>query len=122
MRKRDFSFEWSRWWKAAREDLHLQTLLDRPQGFFRGPAESLQEDESEQDKGDMQDHGSIDTTLTGGQAAELLGIPEEGLNRPAAAFTKHKSGQIGVQVVGGQDFAVPVTVSGHDQPQMAILG
>lgn len=64
----------------------------------------------------MKNHGLIDTTLTGGQTAKLLGIPEEGLNRPAAAFTKHNGSQIGVQVIGSQDFVVPVTVPGHDQP------
>ena len=70
----------------------------------------------------MADHGWIHSRLTGCQASKLLGVAEERLDRPTATFAQHNDGPIAVQVIGGQPLDVPVTVSGHDQPQGTILG
>jgi hypothetical protein len=62
-------------------------------------AESLQDDESDQDKCYMAYPRLIHSTLTRGQATELLGVAEVSLNRPAAPFAQHNGGQITVQVL-----------------------
>lgn len=54
--------------------------LDRTHGFLWIAAQHLQDDEGEEDQRDMPDQRLVDPALAGGQASQLLGIPENGLN------------------------------------------
>jgi hypothetical protein len=122
MNRSDFASQRLGRWQATGHHLSLQPVFDLTQGFFWVQAESLQDDESDQDKCHMADQRLIHSTLTQGQAAELLGVSEESLNRPAAPLVQHNRGQIVVQVIGGEYLDIPVTVSGHDQSQGAVPG
>ena len=82
----------------------------------------LQNNERNQGRSEVTHKSLVDTTLTGGQSRVLYGVPEERLDGPAALLAEHGCGRIGVQVSGCQHLDIAVTVSGHDQPQSAILG
>ena len=58
------------------------------------PAESLQDDESDEGICHMAYQRLIHSTLTCSQATEMLGVSDEGFNRPAAPFAQHNGGQI----------------------------
>lgn len=70
----------------------------------------------------MANHSLINPTLTSGQIGRLFAVAKNRLDRPAALLALHHGGQVKPLVVADQVVIVAVTVSGHDQPEMAIPG
>src|SRR6266511_2316162 len=64
----------------------------------------------------------IRPTLTPFQPAKLLTVAEDRLDRPTAALAQYHVGHVARQVVADQVLVVAVTVSGHDQRQVSVLG
>ena len=68
------------------------------------PAQPLQHDEGDHREGDVTGQGLINPTPARRQAAELLGIAEEGLDGPTASFAQHDGGQVGAALVAAPYF------------------
>lgn len=100
----------------------LPTLLYRAPALFWTLAHHLQHDEAQQDQPDMTDHHLLHPALARLQTAELLRVAEDGLYGPAAALTHNHCSEVCLRVARDDVLVVGVTVSGHCQPQVAVLG
>lgn len=69
----------------------------------------------------MPDQSTIGPTLTRFQTCELFPIPETRFKRPTRPLAAHHGRQISVARMRDQILPVPVTVAGHDQPEVAIV-
>src|SRR5215207_9685773 len=107
---------------AISHHLHLPALLDRTHALLRRPAHHLHNNESEKNEADVANHRLIHPALARLQSRILLGVAKERLDRPTAHLAQNHRGEVRPQVVGDDVVVVAVTVSGHDQPQGAVLG
>src|SRR5215210_3177988 len=113
--------EWRRRF-AVSHHLQLPALLDRAHALLRSAAHHLHYDEGEQNEPDMANHRLIYPALARLQARILLAVSKERLYLPTAHLALGYRGEIRPQVVGDDVLVVAMTVSGHDQPQGAVLG
>src|SRR3712207_6555672 len=113
--------EW-RWRLAVSHHLQLPALLDRAHTLLRTAANQLHNDEGEQNEADVTNHRLIHPALARLQSRILLAVSKERLDGPAAHLALDYRGEVCSQVVCDDVLVVAVTVSGHDQPQGAVLG